>query len=95
MAVAHGSALRRLREKMNITREDIVRHAQVSLGTIRSAEHGNVITYRKAMQILRGLNYCLRRLRQPEVTSVEELGLNIRDTDLEPFRVVSPVEAAS
>lgn len=91
MAVAHVSALRQLRDEFNITREDIVRHAQISLGTIRNAELNNPVTMRTARQILKGMNCCLRGLQQPEIQSVEELGLNIRTADMEPLRIVKPI----
>ena len=68
MQVMSASALVRLREQLDITREDIVRRADVSVATVRNAEKGSKITRRSALQILRAVNSHLRERNQPEVT---------------------------
>ncbi len=68
MQVTSASALLRLRERLDITREDIVRRARVSVATVRNAEKGAKITRRSALQILHAVNSHLREGNQPEVT---------------------------
>jgi len=68
MQVMNASALLRLRERLDITREDIVRRSHVSVATVRNAEKGSKITRRSALQILRAVNCHLRESNQPEVT---------------------------
>ena len=68
MQVMNASALLRLRERLDITREDIVRRSHVSVGTVRNAERGLKITRRSALQILHAVNSYLREGNQPEVT---------------------------
>jgi DNA-binding transcriptional regulator YiaG len=68
MQVMSASALVRLRERLDITREDIVRRSHVSVATVRNAEKGSKITRRSALQILCAVNSHLREGNQPEVT---------------------------
>ena len=68
MQTTSASALLRLREQLDITREDIVRRARVSVATVRNAEKGAKITRRSALQILHAVNSHLRESNQPEVT---------------------------
>jgi DNA-binding transcriptional regulator YiaG len=68
MQVMSASALVRLREQLDITREDIVRRSHVSVATVRNAEKGLKITRRSALQILHAVNSHLRERSQPEVT---------------------------
>ncbi len=74
MQATSASALLRLRERLDITREDIVRRSYVSVATVRNAEKGSKITRRSALQILRAVNSHLRDSNQPEVT-LDDLGL--------------------
>lgn len=67
MQVMSTSVLVRLREQLDITREDIVRRSHVSVATVRSAEKGSKITRRSALQILGAVNSHLRERNQPEV----------------------------
>jgi DNA-binding transcriptional regulator YiaG len=68
MQVTSASALLRLRERLDITREDIVRRSHVSVATVRNAEKGAKITRRSALQILYAVNSHLRESNLPEVT---------------------------
>jgi len=68
MQVMNDSALLRLRERLDITREDVVRRSHISVATVRNAEKGAKITRRSALQILHALNSHLRESNQPEVT---------------------------
>ena len=68
MQVMSASALVRLREQLDITREDIVRRSHVSVATVRNAEKGCKITRRSALQILHAVNSHLQERHQPEVT---------------------------
>ncbi len=68
MLVMSDSALLRLRERLDITREDVVRRSHVSVATVRNAEKGAKITRRSALQILHAVNSYLRESNQPEVT---------------------------
>jgi transcriptional regulator with XRE-family HTH domain len=68
MQVVGDSRLLRLRERLDITREDVVRRSNVTVGTVRNAEKGLKITRRSALQILRAVNSYLRDTSQPEVT---------------------------
>src|SRR5258708_39214445 len=79
-----ASALLRLRERLDITREDIVRRARVSVATVRNAEKGAKITRRSALQILHAVNSHLREGNQPEVT-LDELDFVV----VEPSRSTS------
>ncbi len=69
-----ASALLQLRERLDITREDIVRRSAVSVATVRNAEKGAKITRRSALQILHAVNAHLRESNQPEVT-LDDLGV--------------------
>ena len=73
MQVASVSALLQLRERLDITREDVVRRSHVSVATVRNAEKGAKITRRSALQILHAVNSHLRESNQPEVT-LDDLG---------------------
>ncbi len=84
MQVRSASALLRLRERLDITREDIVRRARVSVATVRNAEKGAKITRRSALQILHAVNSHLREGNQPEVT-LDELDFVV----VEPSRSTS------
>ena len=84
MQVTSASALLRLRERLDITREDIVRRARVSVATVRNAEKGAKITRRSALQILHAVNSHLREGNQPEVT-LDELDFVV----VEPSRSTS------
>ena len=74
MQATGASALLRLRERLDITREDIVRRVRVSLATVRNAEKGATITRRSALHILHAVNSHLPESNQPEVT-LDELGV--------------------
>ncbi len=67
MQVMNDSALLRLRERLDITREDVVRRSHISVATVRNAEKGAKITRRSALQILHAVNSHLRESNQPEV----------------------------
>jgi len=67
MLVMSDSALLRLRERLDITREDVVRRSHISVATVRNAEKGAKITRRSALQILHAVNSYLRESNQPEV----------------------------
>lgn len=73
MQVMSTSALLRLRERLDITREDIVRRSHVSVATVRNAEKGLKITRRSALRILHAVNSHLRESDQSEVT-LDDLG---------------------
>jgi|SRR5215469_6259848 len=84
MQATSASALLRLRERLDIIREDIVRRARISLATVRNAEKGAMITRRSTLQILHAVNSHLREGNQPEVT-LDELEFVV----VEPSRSVS------
>ena len=73
MQVISTSRLLQLREQLDITREDIVRRSNVTVGTIRNAEKGLKITRRSALQILHAVNSYLHDRDQPEL-SLDDLG---------------------
>ena len=68
MQIVAASALLQVRERLDITREDVVRRSHISVATVRNAEKGFKITRRSALQILHALNSHLRERNQPEVT---------------------------
>lgn len=68
MQVTSASALLRLHERLDITREGIMRRSQVTVGTVRNAEQGSKITRQPALQILHAVNSYLRESNLPEVT---------------------------
>ena len=74
MQATGASALLRLREQLDITREDVVRRSAVSVATVRNAEKGAKITRRSALHILHAVNAHLREGNQSEVT-LDELGV--------------------
>jgi hypothetical protein len=51
------SKLRQVRFEIDVTREDLVRVSDVSLGTVRNAEKGKKINARSASQILKAVNH--------------------------------------
>jgi len=71
------SKLRRLRLEIDVTREDLIRVADVSIGTIRNAEKGRRINDRSAFQILKAINHWLQQknVDHPSIT-LDELDLN-------------------
>ena len=73
MPVINSSRLVQLREQLDITREDIVRRSDVTVGTVRNAEKGLKITRRSALQILSAVNSYLRDRNQPEI-KLDDLG---------------------
>ena len=68
MQVRSASALLRLRERLDITREDIVRRARVSVATVRNAEKRSKITWQYALQILHTVHARVRESNLQEVT---------------------------
>lgn len=78
MQLMSASALLQLRERLDITREDIVRRSHVSVATVRNAEKGAKITRRSALQILNAVNSYLRDSQQTEVM-LDDLGLTMKD----------------
>ena len=64
------SKLRQLRFEIDVTREDLVRVSDVSLGTVRNAEKGKKISARSASQILKAINHWIvqKALDHPPVT---------------------------
>ncbi|SRR6266487_483539 len=78
MQVLSNSPLLRLREQLDITREDIVRRSNVTVGTVRNAEKGLKVTRRSALQILNAVNSYLRDAEQPEVT-LDDLGFPLKE----------------
>lgn len=73
-----GSKLRQLRFEIDVTRQDLIRIADVSIGTIRNCEKGKRINARSALQILKAINYWLQQknVDRPAVT-IEDLDLKI------------------
>jgi hypothetical protein len=65
-----------LRRTIGVAREDIVRVANVSLGTIRNAEKGKTIKERSAWQILNGVNHWLMKSNKPVLSSLDDLGIS-------------------
>ena len=78
MQVISTSPLLQLRERLDITREDIVRRANVTVGTVRNAEKGLKVTRRSAVQILNAVNSYLRDTKQSEVT-LDDLGFTLKE----------------
>jgi DNA-binding transcriptional regulator YiaG len=70
------SALLIWRETLDVTREDIVRRCDVSVGTVRNAEKGHQIKRRSAVQILQAINSFLREQQKSELT-LEDLKLKV------------------
>jgi len=70
------SALCNLREALDITREDIVRRCDVSVGTVKNAERGQSLRKRSALQILGAINSFLQEKQKPELT-LNDLELKI------------------
>ena len=71
-----GSRLRQIRLEIDVTREDLVRVSDVSLGTVRNAEKGKKINARSASQILKAVNHWIaqKALDRPPIT-LADLGL--------------------
>src|SRR6266496_5104427 len=80
MQVLSNSPLLRLREQLDITREDIVRRSNVTVGTVRNAEKGLKVTRRSALQILNAVNSYLRDAGQSEVT-LDDLSFPLKECD--------------
>jgi DNA-binding transcriptional regulator YiaG len=71
------STLQRLRRTLNISRLDLTRVADISLGTIRNCEKGLVINEQSALQILQAVNHWLR-VRGKEETTLDALNIKWR-----------------
>ena len=78
MSVISASRLVQLREQLDITREDIVRRSNVTVGTVRNAEKGLKITRRSALQILSAVNSYLHDTQHPEIT-LNDLGFILEE----------------
>lgn len=57
-----------LRRALNISRLDLVRVADISLGTVRNCEKGLTINEQSALQILHAVNHWLRVRGKEEIT---------------------------
>ena len=71
------STLLRLRRTLNISRLDLTRVADISLGTVRNCEKGLVINEQSALQILQAVNHWLK-VRGKEETTLEALNIKWR-----------------
>jgi DNA-binding transcriptional regulator YiaG len=71
------STLQRLRRTLNISRLDLTRVADISLGTIRNCEKGFTVNEQSALQILRAVNHWLKVRGKPE-TTLEALNIKWR-----------------
>jgi len=74
MAIAEG--LRRIRENIGATQEDVARRTTLTLGTYRRAERGGAVKYSTAQEILTALNVLLTEHGREPVT-LESLELTI------------------
>ncbi len=79
MQAISTSRLVQLRERLDITREDIVRRSDVTVGTVRNAEKGLKVTRRSALQILSAVNSYLRDTQQQEVM-LDDLGFTLKES---------------
>ena len=70
-------ALLSLRRALNVSRLDLTRVADISLGTVRNCEKGFVITEQSALQILQAVNHWLK-VRGKEETTLEALDIKWR-----------------
>lgn len=68
--------LPKLRDELNISREDISRRCDISVGTVKNAEKGRYIKPRSALQILGAINSFLRDQQKPELI-LEDLKLKV------------------
>jgi len=71
------SALLRLRRALNISRLDLTRAADISLGTVRNAEKGLTVNEVSALQILQAVNHWLKA-KGKEETTLEALDIKWR-----------------
>ncbi len=71
------SALLRLRRALNISRLDLTRVADISLGTVRNCEKGFTINEQSALQILQAVNHWLK-VRGKGETTLEALDIKWR-----------------
>jgi DNA-binding transcriptional regulator YiaG len=71
------SALLSLRRALNISRLDLVRVADISLGTVRNCEKGLTVNEQSALQILQAVNHWLKVRGKPE-TTLEALDIKWR-----------------
>jgi hypothetical protein len=83
-----GTKFRELRERvLRCSREDILRHTDLSLGTLRNVEFGGNVRLESAFQLLDAVNLLLDRAGKPVVT-LDDLGLTLRQDG----RKAEPVE---
>ncbi len=74
--MAEAKGLRRIRESIGATQEDVARRTSLTLGTYRRAERGGAIKYSTALEILAALNGLLTEHGQSPV-ALEALELTI------------------
>jgi transcriptional regulator with XRE-family HTH domain len=75
---AEKSRLRLLRERYDLSQEQLARRADITLNTYRSAEYGNNVSYTTATAILEALNSVKTERRDDLVLlELEDLGLSI------------------
>jgi hypothetical protein len=70
------SKIRQIRFEIDVTREDLVRVSDVSLGTVRNAEKGKKINARSASQILKAINHWIAQ------KALDRSPLTLADLDL-------------
>lgn len=88
MQVSVESRFRMLRERvLRVSREDLLRHTNLSLGTLRNVEFGGAVRLHTALQLLDAVNTLLVNAGKPEV-SLDDLGLTLR----QDRRKIEPVE---
>jgi transcriptional regulator with XRE-family HTH domain len=71
-----GIGLRRIRESIGVTQEDVARRTRLTIGTYRRAESGKPVKYSTAEEILRAINNLLAEKGQPKV-SLPDLELKL------------------
>jgi hypothetical protein len=78
-----------LRERiLRVSREDILRHTDLSLGTLRNVEFGGIVRLETALQLLDAVNLLLNQAGKPKI-EMQDLGLTLRQ-DRRKEREVAP-----
>ena len=68
--------LRRIRDGLGVSQENVARRTSLTTGTYRRAEDGFPVKYSTAQELLQAINSLLREQGKAEV-SLEDLGLTL------------------
>lgn len=89
------SRFRVIREQvLRASREDLLRHTDLSLGTLRNVERNIPVRLTTAQQLLDAVNHLLDKAGKPLMV-MEDLGLTLRDQrEISELEAINPARRA-